>query len=113
MRTVLETLEDDEPIQLASAPKATPLNRWGFQVEALSQEMAEQLDAESGLVITEVEPRGVAAEQGLQPGDVILEVNNEKVNSTEELEKALGEAASSSLLVQRNGSTFYRGLERE
>jgi serine protease Do len=49
-----------------------------------------------GLVVTEVDPDGVASEHGLKSGDVILEVGGSKVATPEDMRKALGEA-------QKNG----------
>jgi serine protease Do len=49
-----------------------------------------------GVVVTEVDPDGVASEHGLKSGDVILEVGGSKVASPEDMRKALGEA-------QKNG----------
>jgi serine protease Do len=49
-----------------------------------------------GVVVTEVDPDGVASEHGLKSGDVILEVGGSKVATPEDMRKALGEA-------QKNG----------
>src|SRR5947209_2325627 len=45
-----------------------------------------------GVVITNVEPNGVAAEHGMQTGDVILEVGGKKVGSPADIRTALGDA---------------------
>ena len=49
-----------------------------------------------GVVVTEVDPDGVASEHGLKSGDVILEVGGSRVTSPEDVCKAIGEA-------QKNG----------
>ena len=49
-----------------------------------------------GVVVTEVDPDGVASEHGLKSGDVILEVGGSKVATAADMRKALGEA-------QKNG----------
>ena len=49
-----------------------------------------------GVVITKVDPDGVASEHGLKSGDVILEVGGSKVATAADMRKALGEA-------QKNG----------
>jgi serine protease Do len=49
-----------------------------------------------GVVVTEVDPDGVASEHGLESGDVILEVGGSKVATPEDVRKAIGEA-------QKNG----------
>ena len=49
-----------------------------------------------GVVVTEVDPDGVASEHGFKSGDVILEVGGSKVATPEDVRKAMGEA-------QKNG----------
>ncbi|MGH6866333.1 MAG: Do family serine endopeptidase [Methyloceanibacter sp.] len=46
----------------------------------------------AGVVVTDVEPGGIAAERGLQPGDIILEVGGKAVKVPADVEKALKEA---------------------
>ena len=45
-----------------------------------------------GVVVTEVDPDGLASEHGLKSGDVILEVAGIKVASAADVRKAVGEA---------------------
>jgi serine protease Do len=45
-----------------------------------------------GVVVTNVEPNGVAAEHGVKTGDVILEVAGKKVGSATDIRNLLGEA---------------------
>jgi serine protease Do len=47
---------------------------------------------EKGVVVAEVDPSGPAADFGLKPGDVILEVGGKAVATPDELRKALGKA---------------------
>ena len=49
-----------------------------------------------GVVVTEIDPDGLASEHGLKSGDVILEVGGTKVASAEDVRKAVGDA-------QKNG----------
>ena len=49
-----------------------------------------------GVVITKVDPDGVASEHGLKSGDVILEVGGSRVATAADMRKAFGEA-------QKNG----------
>ena len=49
-----------------------------------------------GVVVTNVDPDGVASEHGLKSGDIILEVGGSKVATAADMRKALGEA-------QKNG----------
>ena len=49
-------------------------------------------DDHVGVVITDVDPNGQAAERGLQPGDVILAVGDAKVGDPSEVEKKMADA---------------------
>lgn len=46
--------------------------------------------------MTEVDPEGIAAERGFQPGDVILDVAGNSVSQPSEVKKALSDAHSKS-----------------
>jgi serine protease Do len=66
------------------APDALPKNVLGLSLSLLSPEtrkafgIAESVD---GVVVTEVTPGSAAAEKGLKPGDVIVEVAQEFMKS--------------------------------
>jgi serine protease Do len=49
-----------------------------------------------GVIVTEVDPEGIAAERGFQPGDVILDVAGNSVSQPSEVKKALSDAHSKS-----------------
>ena len=64
-------------------------------VEPLTPELADRFElprGTEGVVITDVDPDGAAAETGLQPGDVIQKVNGRDVASTAELRDTLAKA---------------------
>jgi len=88
--------------------------RFGMAVEPLTPDTAEQVgvpEGTKGVVIVDLDPNGVAAEAGLQEGDVIARVNGHDVRSATELRSALDEAASGSrpalLLVHRKDATVF------
>ena len=62
------------------------------------------------MVIQKVAPDSPSAEAGLQPGDVVLEVNREKVAGVADFAAKAKEAQtkkeSALLLVQRGGATL-------
>ncbi|HKQ78616.1 MAG TPA: DegQ family serine endoprotease [Blastocatellia bacterium] len=86
--------------------------RLGMVVTPMTAELAARLglrrDA-GGLVITDVSPSGPAADAGLQPGDVIEQVNRQAARSQEDLKSALSSAGSRPLLlfINRRGSGLY------
>ncbi|TPM23061.1 Do family serine endopeptidase [Mesorhizobium sp. B2-3-6] len=50
-------------------------------------------DDGKGLVVTDVDPNSDAADRGIQPGDVITAVSSTKVNTTDDVSKAMADAA--------------------
>jgi S1-C subfamily serine protease len=64
---------------------------------------------QKGLAITEVDPSGLAAESGLQPGDVIEKVNGKAVKSADELRTSLDrpDGKASLVLIDRDGTSLF------
>jgi Do/DeqQ family serine protease len=84
----------------------------GIGVVPLTPELAEELGLRrgtQGVVIQSVDPNGPAAEAGLQPGDVIQEVNRQPVRTPQEMRAALQRSGNRTplLLVNRRGQTQY------
>jgi serine protease Do len=65
-----------------------------------------------GLVVTELDPSGIAAESGVREGDVIEKVNGAAVKSVDELKSALDrkDGKASLLLVNREGVALFLTL---
>ncbi len=90
----------------------------GLSVARLSPELRQryELPQESGgVVITEVDQGGSAAEKGLQPGDVILEVDQESVSSPADVAERIRKARDDgynvvTLLIQREGGQQWFAL---
>jgi len=83
-------------------------NRLGLVLNNLSSEQKQQLNVDHGLLVEDV--AGPAAKAGIQPGDVILAINNNEVNNTAQFKKLLNENGSGkpiALLVKRNDATIY------
>lgn len=94
-----------------SAPKDQG-GKLGLSLEPVTPETARRLGLESGsegVVVTEVDPNGPAAEEGVRRGDVILEINRKPVSSIEEVRSALEASADKPvlLLISRSGQTIY------
>jgi Do/DeqQ family serine protease len=84
----------------------------GVAVAPLTPELAERVHAAKGthgLVVEVVNPNGRAADAGLQPGDVIQEVNRQAVKSVDDLRTALKRSSDrpALLLIQRQGSDIF------
>jgi len=94
-----------EPAQAAAAPL-------GLSVRELRPEEARQLGVVGGLAVEA--SSGVAARSGVQPGDVILAVNNQPVSDAKNFGAAVKAAGQRiALLVQRGGSRIYLPLKTQ
>jgi serine protease Do len=104
--------ERKEP-EVASAKAETPGGNWGMQVGDITPEVAQQFHLENtkGVVIQKVAPDSPSADAGLQQGDVILEINHDKVATVSDFVAKAKEAQKNKkpalLLVQRGGATLY------
>jgi Do/DeqQ family serine protease len=88
---------------------------FGMAVEPMTRDLARELGlaGTSGVVVADVQPGGRAADAGLRPGDVILEVDRKPVNSPDALRAGLKEGSRPALLlVQRGAATMFRTIER-
>ncbi|HQN20572.1 MAG TPA: PDZ domain-containing protein, partial [Syntrophobacteraceae bacterium] len=85
----------------------------GIRVEELSPEAARQWGYEGipgGLMISDVAAGSLAEDAGLQPGDVILEVNRKPVKTLSQYQKAIGEGSTKEgilFLIVRDQNSFY------
>ena len=89
---------------------------FGMSVAPLTRERAQELGipATSGVVISDVQAGGRAADAGLRAGDVITEVDRKPVNNPDALRAALKEGTKPALLlVQRGTATVYVTLARQ
>jgi serine protease Do len=109
-------------VQLANLPGTEATNREpkagssdsalaGVSVDNLDAQTARQLHLPantSGVVVTNISPSSPAADSGLQPGDVIQEVNRKPVSNVSDFEQAVRASKHDPLLlVNRQGNTKY------
>jgi serine protease Do len=71
----------------------SPAARLGFEVAPLTPQLAQQLGTkvQEGIVITRVSPVHPAAFAGVQPGQVILSINDQPVTSTSDVQRLAGQ----------------------
>jgi serine protease Do len=84
----------------------------GVSVAPLTPELRDRTRAPKdaqGLVVEDVNPDGRAAAAGIQPGDIIQEVNRQPVKSVEDLRSALKKSTDrpTLLLINRQGSDIF------
>jgi serine protease Do len=88
----------------------------GLTVQELTPEIARNLGVSEskGVVVTNVEEGTSADEAGIRRGDVILELNQKKVESLRDYRAALGRVGSTDsllLLVRRGSNVLYMALK--
>ena len=99
-KTVAVTVAElEDTRQKASA--AGPGSDVGIQVTALTPNLARRygIRTMTGLLITEVDSSSDAARKGLQPSDIILEVNRQKVATEDEWNAVVGKKKSGDALL--------------
>jgi serine protease Do len=88
---------------------------FGMSVAPLTRENARELGvkATSGVVINDVQPGSRAANAGLRPGDVIVEIDRKPVETVDGLRAALQAGNRPALvLVERGDATVFVTMER-
>ena len=102
----------ENPEQTARAEDQTSL---GLQVEALTPELANQLGLEDtrGVVVRNVKDPSPAADAGIQPGDVVVEVDHHPIASVGEMKRAVAQHSKGTpllVLLHRKGASLYVAL---
>jgi serine protease Do len=100
----------------AGVERAVPKMMLGMEVRPLTPDLAWQLDVRSdtGVVVVSVHPDGPSARAGVRSGDVILEVNHERIRALGDFERVVkgvepGEHVT--LLLQRGRQNLYVAFE--
>jgi S1-C subfamily serine protease len=88
----------------------------GLSLQPVTPEIIKRLELPAdtkGLVVTDVDPEGAAAAEGIIKGDVILEINRQTIESFEDVQTALDKAGDrpSLLLIARRGQTVFVTVE--
>ncbi|OED42470.1 hypothetical protein AB833_06610 [Chromatiales bacterium (ex Bugula neritina AB1)] len=111
--TIAELAEDREIVKTRVLERNDE-SRLGVSVAGLTQEQrAEAGGIDGGVVVTSVDPSGVAALAGISVGDVILMFNQVPIDSAEALAELVDQVApgeSVAVLVQRNDNPLYTAL---
>ena len=126
--TVLR-LDEDRPPQLLTrapdgaegarpaGPRATEGRLLGLSLSTLTPQLRQRhavgLDVE-GLIVTSVDPAGVSAGK-IQPGDVVVEIQFEPVETVAEAQRLVQQAPASRpvlVYINRGGDMTFRSLKR-
>lgn len=92
--------------------------KYGMSVQPLTPDLAEQVGvarSTQGVLVASVDPEGIAADSGIQEGDVIAKVNGRAVTTAEGLRSALdtSNGKPALLLVHRKDATIFLTLRNK
>ena len=100
----------------SSSQPETAVNRLGLAVADLNEEQRQQLQVEKNGVLVQKVSNGIAQDAGIQPGDVILRVQNTPIKDVADFNKVVAKLPtdkSIALLIQRNGSPVFIAFKLE
>lgn len=110
--------ELSEPVRTARGdPESGDHALAGVAVQDLDRQTAKELGLTAktqGVVVTGVEPDSGAEQAGLQPGDVIREINRKPVASVKDFEKLASGAKKGErvlVLINRRGATLFLSVK--
>ena len=128
-KAILKVLRDGKAISLTAVvaerkdkPEVALMKKsstyFGINVQEISKELAKQLDVAQGvgLIVTEVEEGSPADNVGIQPRDIIIQVNKVKVSTLKQYMSEMAKAVEKKnviLLIKRGNSNFFVGLHLE
>jgi serine protease Do len=98
--------------QMAAITPSSPKTKLGIDIQELNPALSRKfgIKGEKGVVVTEVEPESPGDAAGLQPGDLILEINRVKVTTVNQVKRILEKTKPDEptlLLIKRDGGTRY------
>jgi serine protease Do len=107
--------ERKEQAEMAAAGESG--QAFGMIVQEITPEIAKHLglSTKKGVIVVEVQDGSVADEVGIQPQDIILQVNKMKITSMKEYLHEIGKAGEKGgilLLIKRGKSTFFVPLTK-
>ncbi|HET6459537.1 MAG TPA: DegQ family serine endoprotease [Syntrophales bacterium] len=105
--TIVEMTEQRMALQAGKSK-----NVFGFTADNIKPEWRTQFDisARTGVVVIRVERDGLADDAGIEPGDVIREVNKKVIKDLNDFKKAMERIKSNEnvvFLLSRGGQSFY------
>ncbi|MBM4207701.1 MAG: DegQ family serine endoprotease [Gammaproteobacteria bacterium] len=107
-------LPDEDAKTPVYKSEAKPNNKLGIKVANITDEQREALDnVKNGVLVQDVES-GIAADAGIQPGDVILRIQNNVIRNVSDFDKIvknLPVGKSVAVLIQRRGSPVFLALK--
>ncbi len=119
----LGELDEEQVASLESGPEMAEdeADTLGLMLSEITPELRERFeldDSAKGVIVTNVAPDSTAMEKGLQPGDIIVEVDQEEVSSPGDVVKLVSQAKEEgyrvvTLLVYRSGDYQWVAVQLE
>lgn len=102
----------EQPSDLFATAESRVGKDLGMTVQNLTEELAGSFgyEGENGVVVSSVEPGSPAAQSDIKEGDLIKEVNREKINDVKEFRNALKQTEKGKdilLLIRRGMHTRF------
>jgi len=90
----------------------------GLQLQKITPELARthELASDKGLIVTDLDPAGVAADAGIRRGDIIMEINQSPVYTISEFQKKVGATKTGEMmlfLLKRRDGSLYIAVEKK
>ena len=118
-RTEISLTTAQMPEKIGEREPVKPTREWfGLRVSNVTPDIAKQLGLTKteGVVIVGMDPNSVAQRAGLKAGDIILEVNRQKVFNENDYRSVMEKPKPDQgvlFLIDREGSTFFVTLTEE
>lgn len=111
---IIDRLKDGETGDVVDDASAA----LGMKVQELTSELARQLRSKeaTGVVVTELEDNGLAAEAGVMLNDIIKEINGRKISTIDDYKKAIATQKKGEfvrILVRRGDTLLYIAAKLE
>jgi serine protease Do len=96
------------------APVSAKGMSFGIAVQNLTADIRNEIDSQSksGAVITGIEPDSPASRAGLQPGDIIVAANGQKISSASEFQSLASSEKRLLIRIEREGTFAYVSLKK-
>jgi serine protease Do len=116
-RTTLNVTIGEMPESELASESSKSATEWGLSVADITPALRQRFDLEddSGVIVTGVEPGSLADEAGIRPGDVVMEIDREPVTNVRDYEKSLEKAGNAPhllLLLKRGGQSLFVALRK-
>lgn len=121
LKVTIEKLDDGEAV--VASQKETPkssvmkpetISELGLTLTQITQGIRDRFELPSsieGVIVADVDPNGPAFEEGIRPGDVVAEISQQKISTTDEAKRLVKAAVSDgkrSVLLLIEGQSGFR-----